>query len=268
MHFLSSSILLLALAAVGAQARPQEVAVRGLSGHVDPRNKVRDSLISKRQTEQCTGACSGDTNTLNAMAACASSGSADPIGSGECICQQMALLSSGCETCILNEDQITPADWAQTCAQLSSLPPSVLSTAAGSTSTGSSSVCTSQCSSAGDASGVTALLSCSTEDTACLCSAASGLSSTCLSCVLTYANLTQSQMEQICSSGTIAGGPSGTSTAGNAANTSSNKASNTGGASSPSTSATHSGTAKVAFGIKGAFVACTFVFVGGLMTLF
>ncbi|KZT59164.1 hypothetical protein CALCODRAFT_554364 [Calocera cornea HHB12733] len=293
MQILSSSILLLVLSVAGAQARPRNVSMRSLSPvakGLSARSPRLDTPPMFKRQEVCQSQCAGDASTLSAMSACVSSGT--PNTESVCICQQMANLSSGCESCILNYDEITPADWAATCADASSLAGGATAiTSAAAPATTSSGTCSSQCSSASDLSGAQALSACSESDTNCLCSAASTLSSACLTCVLTEADLTTTEFQSLCSAssaGTTAAIPAGSTTvsaalpagttsavaaasskaASGGSGTSAGGAGGSSAASSPSASTTaHSAAGKVALGGHGAIMTLFVVFVSGVMAL-
>ncbi|KZO96655.1 hypothetical protein CALVIDRAFT_575428 [Calocera viscosa TUFC12733] len=275
MHFLSSSLLLIALSTAGAQARPHEVSLRNFSPvakalSLSRSPKVEVPAVFKRQT------VSSDGNTLSAMASCVTT-TTDPTAQSICICQEMAALSPTCESCILNYDEITPTEWAQTCSDLSTGGTgTAATTAAGSTTTGTSSgtTCASQCSSASDTMGLQTLNTCSSTDTTCLCEAAEALSSTCLDCALAAAGIGATEFEQACAAS--ASGTAATSAAipANTAGSGGSGAGTTSGGASPahSPSASTTGTAKsaagkVTVGGHGVALAGAFVVVGGLIAL-
>ncbi|KZO96657.1 hypothetical protein CALVIDRAFT_575431 [Calocera viscosa TUFC12733] len=313
MQFWCSTLLLVALSAGSAQALRRAPPLRNLSPLVKAVSTSRSPQANtlpmiRRQLgtdpSVCQTQCQGDTNILDAVFGCESD---EPEINARtvCVCKQFSHLSSACETCILNNDGITPSTWATTCdtASAAVTTGTGVTTAAQPAVTASGDVCPSECSSRDDANGIQELNTCIDGDAGCFCASTSLLSSTCLACVLTESDVTSNQLVEICSaysatasrgsttggSGDVTssadnpvntpndGGSSGTtgggSSGGSGGSGGSGSGTIAGGASGARTSAasatgtTRSAASKITVGGPGVFLACTFMVVGALMVL-
>ncbi|KZO97050.1 hypothetical protein CALVIDRAFT_526980 [Calocera viscosa TUFC12733] len=177
-------------------------------------------IVGRQSASACDTSCSSasDEAALQAFAAC----SASDI---TCLCTSAAALSSTCLQCMLTNDGVTEAELQAECSAGASAtaPSGTTPTSAAPTSIG---VCTSECSSATDlaaynqvqvsSSVVTyAYQQCNATDVPCLCAALALLSSSCSTCVETTFQITQAELNSVCSSG----GGSVTSTGSGATNT-------------------------------------------------
>ncbi|KZO96662.1 hypothetical protein CALVIDRAFT_527350 [Calocera viscosa TUFC12733] len=287
MQFLSTTLLLLALSAADVHARPHKASLRDISpvvaraASISARTpKPETPAIFKRQMTECPTECSADTALLNAMAECETTYT-DVYEQQACICEQMAQVSSACETCILNFYGITETEWDASCADAS--------TRVNAPST----VCPTQCTTTDDLSGLDQLGTCS--DNECYCASVALLSPDCLVCILQDLGVKPEDVAAMCAeagTGTTTGGEGDvTTTADGAVGTSgsgggggNNNGSNgggNGGGSGPQTAARaatttggfgatstpRSAAGKIVVGGQGVLVAGAFVLVGGLMVL-
>ncbi|EJT98739.1 NADP-binding protein [Dacryopinax primogenitus] len=179
-------------------------ALVSASSHLLVRSSSSSLIGRQAGAAACAASCTSasDLSALTAITNCAST-------DATCICDNSNDLSTACLDCILTAENLTPAQWTADCGSGGGVITGAgsASGSAPSASPSATSYCTTTCVSMADqASG------CANSDLTCLCTNARMLSSTCLSCWLQLADLTQAQYQAECASGTgsnSAGGSGG-----------------------------------------------------------
>ncbi|KZO97055.1 hypothetical protein CALVIDRAFT_91296 [Calocera viscosa TUFC12733] len=214
---LSLSLLVLPLLAAASPPAVYGAASRSLRRAAFP-----NPLLSPRQAA-CTSQCSSasDTAAIENLANCVSSNL-------PCVCAAIESVSSTCLDCVLSAEGLTASELAAACGGTAGTGGAATSVAGGTSSAsasptgtasgGSTDGCDTECASASDQTGLNTLTACAGTDTACICTASYTLSTTCLDCTLSLADVTPTEWAQSCGS---ASGASGAGSAGGSISTSS-----------------------------------------------